>query len=44
MCHKEEKPNLNHKIRVYVKILVYKNIAPHKIFIQPLTLMTEKKC
>lgn len=30
MCHKEEKPNLNHKMRVYVKILVYKNIAPHE--------------
>lgn len=30
MCDKEEKPNLNHKMRVYVKILVYKNIAPHE--------------
>lgn len=27
MCDKEEKFNLNYKMRVYVKIFVYKNIV-----------------
>lgn len=32
MCYKEEKFNLNYKIRVYVKIFVYKNIVFYENF------------
>lgn len=32
MCYKEEKFNLNYKMRVYVKIFVYKNIVFYENF------------